>query len=774
MAPGFIAGRRDVLRLAVAGPICQALAACTASAAPPAQALPAASPAEIATIVNEEIAKGRLPGAVIVLGVRERVVLRRAFGDRSLAPSRQPATLDTIYDAASLTKVMATAIAIQQLAEQGAIELDKQAAAYWPEFGANGKAAITVRQLLTHYSGLPPGIAASGWSGREGALAVIAALRPSVPAGAHFTYSDVDFIVLGELVRRISGQPLKAYAAQHIFQPLGMRDTSYLPSPSLRERIAPADYEAGGLRWGEVQDPVAYRMGGVAGHAGVFTTADDLARLARMMLGEPLADGSPVLSPRSIAAMTRPQSPEGGASLRGLGWDIDSPYASFLAPHFQVGSFGHTGYTGTALWLDAATRSYLIVLSNRLHPDSKGNVLPLLRRVSAVAGRIVRQAAHPSNAPARTLTGIDVLAQERFRQLVGRRVGLITNRAARDSTGRRTADVLHAAPGVHLVALFSPEHGLEASGEGRIGSGRDAATGLAVYSLYGDTRRPTDAMLAGIDALVFDMQDAGTRYFTYATTMAYAMEEASRRRLDFFVLDRPNPITAGTVQGPMLDPDLVSFITYLPLPVRHGMTLGELARYFKGERPLDVRLNILGMRAYERGQWFDQTGLAWVPPSPNLRTVGQTILYPAVGMVEGANVSVGRGTDTPFEILGAPWIDGRVLAADLSGRAIAGVRFDATTFTPAGSAYAGEPCEGVRLSVIDRDRLDTPLLGVELIAALRRLFGERFAIDRTLGLVGSRALLEALKTGADPRDIAGSWRPALEAFRLIREKYLLY
>ncbi|HTO85214.1 MAG TPA: serine hydrolase, partial [Methylomirabilota bacterium] len=585
MSARSIAERRDALRLLLFGPLCQSLASCTAQAAPFASSTPAADAAEIAKIVDEEIAKGRLPGAVVILGVGDKVVMRRAFGDRRLKPSRQPATVDTIYDAASLTKVVATAIAIQQLTERRQIDLDKPAATYWPAFASNGKGAITVRQLLTHYAGLPSGISTSGWSGREGALAIIAALKPSVPAGAHFVYSDIDFIVLGELVRRVSGQTLEAYVSEHIFQPLGMHDTSYLPAPALRERIAPADYEADGLRWGEVQDPIAHRMGGVAGHAGVFTTADDLARLARMMLGSPPAGSPAILSPQSIASMTRPQSPMGGSALRGLGWDIDSPYAGFLAPHFSMGSFGHTGYTGTALWLDPSTKTYLIVLSNRLHPDGTGNVLPMLRRTSAVAGQVALKTAQPEHAAPQVLPGIDVLKQEGFRQLVGRRIALITNRAARSMTGQRTVDVLHQAPGLHLVALFSPEHGLDASGEGRIGAERDSATGLSIYSLYGDARRPTDAMLAGIDTLVFDLQDAGTRYFTYATTMAYAMEEAARRRLDFFVLDRPNPITADTVQGPLLDSDLVSFITYLPLPVRHGMTLGELARFFKGEKP---------------------------------------------------------------------------------------------------------------------------------------------------------------------------------------------
>jgi uncharacterized protein YbbC (DUF1343 family) len=761
----------EALRLFLAGIVCQAVFACSpfersAAAAPqPAKSAWGVAPGAeaIGEIVREEIAAGRLPGAVIVVGVGDRVVLRQAYGERSVVPERQPAMLDTIYDAASLTKVMATAVAIQQLVEQGKLELDRPAAAYWPAFGANGKGTITVRQLLTHYSGLPPGIATSGWSGTEGALGIITGLRPADP---HFVYSDVDFIVLGELVRRVSSEPLDAYAASHIFRPLGMYDTGFRPPPALRSRIAPSDYEAGGLRWGEVQDPIAHRMGGVAGHAGVFTTADDLTRFVQKLL---LGKGSSVLSPQSVAVMIRPQSPEGGVALRGLGWDIDSAYAGFLAPHFSLKSFGHTGYTGTALWVDPETQSFLIVLSNRLHPDSAGNVLPMLRRLSGAAGAMADGGARRT-----VLTGIDVLEAHGFRELVGHRVGLITNRSARDGKGRRTADALHAAPGVELMALFSPEHGLDAAVEGRIQSGRDSATGLQVHSLYGETQRPTDAMLAGLDTLVIDLPDVGTRYYTYATTMAYAMEAAARRRLQVVVLDRPDPIRADVVQGPVLDADLASFVTYLPMPTRPGMTMGELARLFRDEKKIDVRLRVIGMHHYQRSQWFDQTGLSWVSPSPNLRTLAEAVLYPGVAMVEGANVSVGRGTGSPFELLGAPWIDGAALARELNARPIAGVRFEPATFTPSESAFAGQPCQGVRFSLTDRDRLDTPLLGLELIAALRRLYGERFEIDRTLGLVGSRASLDAIKSGGDPRDVTASWTLALEVFRQRREQHLLY
>jgi uncharacterized protein YbbC (DUF1343 family) len=763
----------DLLRLLVVGLICQAAVACATATTPASAAPPAGSAAvlssqaaqAISAIVNEEIAAGHLVGGVVVLGINDRIVLRQAYGQRSVMPDVKPATLDTIYDAASLTKVMATAVAIAQLVEQGKINLDQPAATYWPAFAANGKGAITVRQLMTHYAALPAGIPTRGWSDYQGALDAIVALKPVAPAGTRFNYSDVDFIVLGEIVRRVSGQPLETYADQHIFQPLGMRDTTFLPSASLRDRIAPADLEGSELRWGDVQDPIAYRMGGVAGHAGVFTTADDLTKFAQMML----AGGKGVLQPASVQAMTTPQSPPGGAALRGLGWDIDSPYAVWFAPSFSTHSYGHTGYTGTAIWIDPETKTFLIVLTNRLHPDGKGNILKMLRRIAEVAG-----AAGRGGAQAHVLSGIDVLEAYGFRELSGRRVGLITNRSARDSAGRRTVDVLHAAAGPQLVALFSPEHGLEASAEGKIASGRDSATGLVVNSLYGSTMRPTAAMLAGLDALVFDMQDVGTRYYTYPTTMAYAMEAAAQNQIDFFVLDRPDPITAATVQGPVLDADLTSFITYLPLPVRYGMTIGEKARLFNAEKNLGAKLHVVTMRRYGRALWFDQTGFGWVAPSPNLRRLEQAILYPGVGMIEGANVSVGRGTATPFEVVGAPWIDGNALAAQLSARGLAGVRFEAATFTPSESAYAGKTCGGIRLTITDRNLLDTPLLGIELMAALYRLYGSQFLIDHTLGLIGSRASLDAVKAQTDPREIARSWTPALEDFRGRREPHLLY
>ena len=722
----------------------------------------------IPDIVREEIHAGRLPGAVILAGIGGRVVYRQAFGERSVAPARTPMTVDAVFDIASLTKVVATTTAIMQLSGGGLIDVERPVAAYWRAFGANGKSAITVRQLLTHYSGLAPDLPVEpSWAGYGQAMERIAALAPDRPPGTTFGYSDVDFAVLGELVRQITGKPLDVYCRRHIFEPLGMADTGFLPPRRLLDRIAPADFEGGTLRWGQVQDPMAFRMGGVAGHAGLFATADDLSRFARMLLAGGKLAGRRILDPSSIAVMTTPQSPPGQLALRGFGWDIDSPYSTVLAPAFSPRSFGHTGYTGTLLWLDPQTQSYLIVLSNRLHPDGSGNVMPLLRRVAAVVGAAAA-------GKQRVRTGIDVLEAYGFRSLQGLRLGLLTNPTGRDGAGRRTADVLKAAKGVQLRVLFSPEHGLAGTSELQVPSGVDAPTGLPVFSLYGDNLRPTDPMLDGLDGLVVDLQDVGARFYTYATTMAYAMEEAARRGLRFIVLDRPNPIDANVVQGPMLDPDLTSFTGYRPMPIRHGMTIGELARLFDGEAKLEAKLKVQAMRYYRRDSWYDQTGLAWVRPSPNLRSVTEEILYPGVAMVEGANLSVGRGTASPFERLGAPWIDGEVLARQLEARSIPGVRFASIEFTPTASAYEGEVCRGVSIAVTDRMQLDSPRLGLELLDALWRLYPGQLEIDKTLMMVGSRQTLAAIRGGDDPAAIAGSWISGLEAFGRLREGYLVY
>lgn len=381
--------------------------------------------------------------------------------------------------------------------------------------------------------------------------------------------------------------------------------------------------------------------------------------------------------------------------------------------------------------------------------------------------------ARPPSAPVRA--GIDVLAAEDFALLKDKRAGLITNQTGQASDGRRTSDLLAAAPGVKLLVLFSPEHGPAGEvSEGAVDNSTDARTGIPVYSLYGKTRRPTPEMLHGLDVLLFDIQDAGVRYYTYATTMAYALEESAKQGIEFVVLDRPNPLNGVAVEGPLLDADRLSFEGYFPLPLRHGMTLGELARLFNAENAIGARLTVVAMDNWQRGMWFDDTGLEWVNPSPNLRSLTGNIFYPAVELLRAGDVSVGRGTETPFELFGAPWIDGKELARYLEARRIPGLHFIPTEFIPSEDVHAGQECQGVTLILAKRNQLNVGRLGVELLSALWRLYPRYFRLDKTIRLLGSQETLERLRAGDDPEDIVRSWQDEVQAFREMRARYLLY
>lgn len=370
--------------------------------------------------------------------------------------------------------------------------------------------------------------------------------------------------------------------------------------------------------------------------------------------------------------------------------------------------------------------------------------------------------------------GIDVLATSGFSQLRSLRFALLANDASRTRSGLRTVSVLAKVPGAQLVALFSPEHGLGADREGNVQSSRDAETGLPIHSLYGARRRPTDSMLSGLDAVVVDLQDVGVRFYTYATTLGYLMEAAARRKVKVFVLDRPNPIGAAGVRGPVLDPALRSFTGYFPMPLQHGMTLGELATMYNGETKIGADLTVVRMEYYEPQSWFDQTGLAWVNPSPNLRSLAAAVLYPGVALIEGTNVSVGRGTQAPFELVGAPWVDGPALARALQKRALTGVSFEPVEFRPTADRFSGELCRGVRIVLTDRAEVNAPRLGVELSAALRRLHPGKFQVRAMLALLGSRATLAAIEAGETTAAIEKLWQPGIRAFMGTRASYLLY
>lgn len=760
--------------------------------------------ARIDALVDEAIASRALPGAVVVVGNAEQVVWSSARGQRAVEPAAEPMTLDTIFDLASLTKVVATTTAVMMLVEDGRVRLNDRVATFVPGFEVHGKRDITLRHLMTHTSGLRPDVDLEpAWQGYERAIELAIAEVPTAKPDERFVYSDINYFLLGHIVGVVSGQPLDVFTRERIFVPLGMRETMFNPPPALRSRIAPTERclpyaypcTAAGGDWlrGTVHDPTARRMAGVAGHAGLFSTAADLARFCRMLLNGGALDGVRILSPLAVARMIQPSSPDGQRATRGLGWDIDSPFSSNRGELLPVGSFGHTGFTGTSLWIDPRTSTFVVFLSNRVHPDGKGDVTPLRARVATIVGSslvgvsplvAMSAAAGPSPSsvsgavaaqPVRPVqTGIDVLRAERFSRLAGRKVGLLTNHTGRARDGMSTIDLLHQAPDVTLVALFSPEHGIRGILDAKVPSSRDEKTGLVIHSLYGETRRPTAAMLEGIDTMVIDLQDIGARFYTYMSSIAYVMEEAAPRGIEVVVLDRPNPINGWQVEGPLQDGSAQGFTGYFPMPVRHGLTLGELATMFNAEKKIGAKLTVVEMEGWRRDAWWDDTGLMWVNPSPNMRNLWQATMYPGIGAIEFANLSVGRGTDGPFQYVGAPWIDGVRLAEALNGRNLPGIRFYPVTFTPASSKYEDELCEGVYLVVTDRLAVRPVRVGLEMVSTVARLFPGRLDLGRTAILFGSAEQLARALKGDPVDDIAAAWTAAEASWRTLRASYLRY
>jgi uncharacterized protein YbbC (DUF1343 family)/CubicO group peptidase (beta-lactamase class C family) len=767
-------------------------------------------------IINEGIEQHKLPGAVVLAARKGKVVWKKAYGARAVEPAREPMSVDTIFDLASLTKVVATATSIMILVERGKIRLSDSVTTYIPELKGEGREKITIEQLLTHRSGYAPDFdLREQWAGYDEAIKRLIKERLRTPAGTRFVYSDINFIALGEIVHRVSGVPLDQFAQKNIFTPLGMRDTGFNPSPALKLRIAPTEKRRGQLSYlgdseknagadadvwlrGQVHDPTSYRMSGVAGHAGLFSTATDLANYCQMILNGGEYRGVRILSPASVAEMTRPRLVGASGWTRGLGWDINTSFSTNRGDLFPLGSFGHTGFTGTSIWLDPASDMFLVFLSNRVHPDGKGDVGPLRGKVSSVVAAAVTDAevvtksrkefgayysailkalektSTETPAPAKVLTGIDVLVRDNFKQLSGLRVGLVTNQTGRDRNGRPTIDILNKAPGVKLVALFSPEHGIRGLADEKISDSRDDATGLPIYSLYGESRRPKPEQLKDLDALVYDIQDIGVRFWTYSSTLGNVLEEAAKAKLPVFVLDRPNPIGGIDVDGPTADPDKLSFTAYHTIPTRHGLTIGELGQLFNKQRNIGADLRVIKMDGWRRSMWFDETSLTWINPSPNMRSLTEATLYPGIGLLETTNVSVGRGTDTPFEVVGAPWIQGDKLAEYLNQRSIAGVRFVPVRFKPNASVFKNEDCGGINIIVTDRSEFRALLAGIEIASALRTLYPTDWKIDSYLRLLVNANTLERLKRGDAPREIVTSWNQQLEQFRRARSEVLLY
>jgi uncharacterized protein YbbC (DUF1343 family)/CubicO group peptidase (beta-lactamase class C family) len=778
--------------------------------------------ARIDELIRDAMAARLTPGAVVVvgrgpstLGTGDETLYEKAFGFRATVPAEEPMTLDTVFDLASLTKVVATTTAVMTLIEDGRLRLNDTVALHIPGFERYGKGGIQLRHLLTHVSGLRPDVDLHPWTGYDAAIDLAKDEVPTAPPGEVFVYSDINFFLLGDIVQRVTGQTLDAYLKARVFVPLGMTETGFLPPKTLLARIAPTERCADQDAWpckrpdalplkGVVHDPTARRMGGIAGHAGLFSTARDLKLFARMLIGKGRLGNTRVLSEASVAAMTRPQTPAGMTAVRGLGWDIDTQFSSNRGDLFPVGtSYGHTGFTGTSLWIDPGSNSYVIFLSSRLHPDGTGDVTPLRSRVATVAAAALSSGGStpvqrpfsdrstaavrrttvepPPNDRRTVLAGIDVLVRDNFKQLRGKRVGLITNHTGKSRDGVATIDLLHKAPGLTLVSLFSPEHGIRGVLDADVPAEKDEKTGLTIHSLFykGGTGRPLEGSLTGIDTLVIDLQDIGVRFYTYQLAMGYAMEEAAKRKIAVFVLDRPNPINGWQIEGPLSrapgegeSPN--TFIAYLPMPIRHGMTMGELARLYNEEKKINADLTVIALENWKRDYWFDETGLTWINPSPNMRNMNQATLYPGVGAIEYSNVSVGRGTDQPFEQLGAPWINGPQLAETLNARRLPGIRFYPITFTPQSSKYAKEQCQGVFMVVTNRSSLQPVRVGFEIASALSSLYGAKYEPNNMWRLIGTEALVARIRQGDDPAAIAASFTADEARWRRLRAKYLLY
>ena len=745
--------------------------------------------ARLDAAINAAISDGLTPGAVAWIESRGNRLHFKSYGLRSLVPVREGMTPDTVFDCASLTKVMATAPSIMVLVEEGKVRLNDPIRRYLPDF--RDSSPITVLQLLTHYSGLRPSLTLDPpWNGYETGVRLALHETPVQPPESRFIYSDINYILLAEIVRKASGMPIDRFASERIFKPLGMEDTTFLPPERSRARVAPTErLDNGSVLRGVVHDPTTRMMGGVSGQAGLFSTAEDLATFARMMVNGGELNGVRVLSPLSVLRMRTPQSPRGKAA-RGIGWDIDTRYSSPRGDLFGTRSYGHTGYTGPSLWIDPDSHSFVVLMTNRVHPRAATSVVRLRSFVASIAaanldpvepaalmsGRSVSSRRDRQNF-AEVRTGLDVLVDEGFERLRGKRVGLLTNQTGIDRLGRRNIDLIAESGQVSLEMIFTPEHGLDGVlDQPEIRDGMDSRTGIRAYSLYQrERRRPPVELLNALDALIFDVQDVGARFYTYITTMGYAMEAAAEAGIEFYVLDRPNPINGVSIEGPVLDDDLASFVGYHSLPIRHGMTVGELAGMFNKERGIGARLHVVQMQGWKRHLWFDETGLPWVNPSPNIRSLDQATLYPGIAMLEWLeDYSVGRGTDTPFQFIGADWIEGAALAGVLRRESLPGVRVYPRKVRPRSSVLKGTLIDGVQFTITDRDSLQPTVLGLAIAAALRNLYSKRVDLALSEKLIGDGTVVESLRQGDGSAAITAHLAPSLDMFRDRRSGFLLY
>ncbi len=712
----------------------------------------------------------------MAVGYRGALVHLHPFGHLSYDEDAPLVEEDTIYDLASLTKVVATTTMAMIMVDEGRLDLDEKVQDYLPLFQGPGKEDVTVRQLLTHRSGL------NWWAplyedaeGSEEYLERIQAMELVYEPGTDYMYSDLGIILLGEILQRVSGQPLEVFVQERIFGPLGMTDTLFAPGEDLLPRIAPTEFDAwrGRLIRGEVHDENAFALGGVAPHAGLFSTAGDLARFCQMLVNGGVLEHHRIVSRETVELFTRRAGSDD--SMRALGWDTKSPEKSSAGMFFSPRSFGHTGFTGTSIWIDPDRELFVVLLTNRVHPTREN---PLIRE------------ARPAVADAAVLAlvddgivrvGLDRVAAGEHLGLQGKRLGLIVHAASVTFDGRHAIDAMREA-NLDVVRIFTPEHGLRsraAAGE-KVASGIDPESGLQVVSLYGNRRKPTAEDLEGLDALVFDLQGGGVRFYTYVSTMMLALEAAAEAGIEFVVLDRPNPLGGDRIEGPVSAPrDVVpeSFVNMAPGPMVHGLTLGEMARFVNQGLPQPARLTVVTMNGWERWMTWVDTGRPWIPPSPNIRSPDAAIAYPGVCLLEASTVSAGRGTDHPFLYFGAPWIDPEKVHVSVPGFELEPASFTPVTSPAAPDAkFLDRECRGMRVLVTDPAAAQSYRLGVELLVALQGLDDFKWGREgeSLTRLVGTPRLLDDLRQGMTADQIVEADAAAHEAWRRERASSLLY
>ena len=787
------------------------------AAAPRAVGMDARLNVVLDSIMQHGLAEGAAPGAALAVGRYGRLVHERGYGRIANEANAAAVTDSTRYDLASLTKVVGTTTAAMILEERGLLDLDRPVHDYLPELAAPEKAVITVRNLLAHNGGFRSG--APLWREHRGIAAFLNAMNETPLAyqpGDSTIYSDWDLIMVGAIVERLSAKPLDVFLQENVWGPLGMRETGFNP---LAAGPLPVDGDCtAGLRddhpllpliavteldtvyrkrmiHGLVHDENACALGGVAGHAGLFSSARDLAVFAQMLLNGGEYNGVRILKPTTVARWTARQGPRAS---RALGWDTPAPGSS-SGRYFSPRSFGHTGFTGTSIWMDPERGTFVVLLTNRVHPTRRNmRHEPLRRDIADAVQRAILDAPlkewnppPPRRTSAAVRVGADRLLSE-FADLVSfKRVAVVANHSARLADGTHLVDALHAMPNVKLQALFGMEYNIRSndySATRDADRAADPQTGVVKYNLYGEQHKPTPEMLRDVEVIVFDIQEVGARFYEHINILGFVMEAAAEQGIDVIVLDRPNPITGLKQDGFVTDDEfLYRFGSYAHVPVIHGLTVGELAQFYNGEKALrggmPAKLHVIPMQGWRRSMWFDETGLPWRKPSPNLLTLSSLLAYTGTCLFEALNVSEGRGTDQPFEYIGAPWLDNTRATAMLNELKLPGVVFDTVRFVPEQKSYHGRPPEmtgqqvrGIAVRVTDRNAFEPYRTGVALVWAVHALHPDQLQWNDSVleRLAATRRLKSMIIAQRTPAEIFSSWRDEVAAFAAQSAPYRIY